>query len=75
MGVNMRLALLVASTIAGIAAAAPASAATVVVFTHPETFERRMVVVDPSGPDRFYMCMLPPGEAGCHRLRTAAANR
>lgn len=48
--------------------APPAGAATIVVFTHPETLERRMVVVDQNGPDRLFMCMLPPGEAGCHRI-------
>ena len=65
----MRVALLTICTIAGaVAAAQPASAATIVVFTNPETLERRMVVVDQDGPDRLYMCMLPPGDAGCHRV-------
>ena len=48
--------------------ASPASAATIVVFTHPETLEQKMVVVDRNGPDRLFMCMLPPGEAGCHQV-------
>ena len=62
--------LVLAACIAGVAmaAATPASAATIVVFTHPESLERQVVVVDANGPDRLYMCMLPPGEAGCHRL-------
>ena len=62
--------LVLAACIAGVAmtAAKPASAATLVVFTHPESLERQVVVVDANGPDRLYMCMLPPGEAGCHRL-------
>jgi hypothetical protein len=51
-------------------AAQPASAATVVVFTSPETLERRMIVVDQDGPDRLFLCMLPPGEAGCHQIPT-----
>jgi hypothetical protein len=65
----MRVPMLVATGIAGFVAAAPASAATVVIFTHPETLERRTVVLDADGPDRFFLCMLPPGEAGCHRVR------
>lgn len=64
----MRLGLLAFATLAGIAAAQPAHAATIVVYTNPETLEQRMVVVDRDGPDRVYMCMLPPGEAGCHQV-------
>jgi hypothetical protein len=30
--------------------------------------ERKLVVIDQDGPDRVFMCMLPPGEAGCHRV-------
>ena len=65
----MRFAFLVVAGLSGGVAAQPASAATIVVFTHPETFEQKMVVVDREGPDRLFMCMLPPGEAGCHRVR------
>jgi hypothetical protein len=50
------------------AAAAPASAATIVILADPMTLERRTVVVDPNGPDRAFLCMLPPGQAGCQRL-------
>ena len=50
------------------ALAAPASAATIVILADPMTMERRTVVVDPNGPDRAYLCMLPPGQAGCQRL-------
>jgi hypothetical protein len=64
----MRLALVALGALAGIAAAQPAQGATIVVFTNPETLEQRMVVVDRDGPDRVFMCMLPPGEAGCHQL-------
>ena len=49
-------------------AAAPASAATIVILADPMTLERRTVVVDPNGPDRAFLCMLPPGQAGCQRL-------
>jgi hypothetical protein len=64
----MRLAMVALATLAGLAGAQPAHAATIVVFTNPETLEQRMVVVDRDGPDRVFMCMLPPGEAGCHQL-------
>jgi hypothetical protein len=50
------------------AVASPAAAATIVILTDPMTMERRTVVVDPNGPDRAYLCMLPPGQAGCQRL-------
>lgn len=64
----MRLTLVASATLAAFAAAQPAHAATIVVFTNPETLEQRMVVVDREGPDRVFMCMLPPGEAGCHQV-------
>jgi hypothetical protein len=49
-------------------APAPAAAATLYVFADPMTFETRKVVVDPSGPDRTYLCLLPPSQAGCHEV-------
>ena len=64
----MRFAFLVIAGLSGAFAAQPASAATIVVFTHPETLEQKMVVVDRQGPDRLFMCMLPPGEAGCQQI-------
>ena len=67
-GNEMRLAFVALAAVAGSTVAQPAFAATIVVFTNPETLERRMVVVDENGPDRVFMCMLPPGEAGCHQL-------
>lgn len=71
----MRVALVSIVGFAGaIASAQPASAATIVVFTSPETLERRMVVVDQDGPDRVYFCMLPPGEAGCHQVAIRRRN-
>jgi len=68
----MKRSLLLLFGLASIAAAAPAAAATVVVYTNPETLERRVVVVDPQGPDRLIMCMLPPGEAGCQQVSLRA---
>ena len=55
------------------AVASPAAAATIVVLTDPMTLERRTVVVDPNGPDRAYLCMLPPGQAGCVRILMSRA--
>jgi hypothetical protein len=63
----MRLTIILAA-MAMPAVASPAAAATIVILTDPMTLERRTVVVDPNGPDRAYLCMLPPGQAGCQRL-------
>jgi len=67
-GIFVRIALIFAGALSSILAAAPAAAATVVVYANPETMERRVVVLTTEGPDRMYLCMLPPGEAGCHRV-------
>jgi len=66
--------LLVTATLASFLAAKPASAATILVFTNPETMERKMVVVDEGGPDRVFVCMLPPGQAGCHQVQVRRRN-
>ena len=55
--------------------ASPAGAATVAILVDPMTLERRTVVVDPNGPDRAYLCMLPPGQAGCQRLAIRRVTR
>ena len=65
----MRVVLVTALGFGLLLAAAPASAATIVVFTNPETMESRTVIVDQDGPDRLFMCMLPPGEAGCQQAK------
>jgi hypothetical protein len=54
-------------------AASPAAAATIVILTDPMTMEKRTLVVDPNGPDRAYLCVLPPGQAGCQRLEVRRA--
>ena len=64
----------VTAFLASFLAAKPAGAATILVFTNPETMERKMVVVDDDGPDRIFMCMLPPGEAGCHQVQVRRKN-
>ena len=53
--------------------ASPAGGATIVVLTDPMTLDHRTVVVDPNGPDRAFLCMLPPGQAGCVRIPMARA--
>ena len=63
----MRLATALAA-LAVPAVASPAGAVTIVILTDPMTMERRTVVVEPNGPDRAYLCTLPPGQAGCQRL-------
>jgi hypothetical protein len=64
--------MIVTSAVIGLAAAlvpAPAAAATLFVFADPMTFETRRVVVDPTGPDRTYLCLLPPSQAGCQLVK------
>ncbi|MES2902925.1 MAG: hypothetical protein V4696_01950 [Pseudomonadota bacterium] len=58
----------VALCCAGIGAV-PAHAATMYVFADPMTFETRRVVVDPKGPHRTYLCLMPPSQVGCHEVR------
>jgi hypothetical protein len=65
----MRRIILCTAALAGTGLAMPASAATIVIFTNPMTMERRTVVVDPDGPDRAFLCMLPPGTSGCVPLK------
>lgn len=43
----------------------PASAATIIVYTDPMTFERSTVVLDTPGRHRAFMCMKPPSDSGC----------
>ena len=56
-------------------AVTPASAATVIIYTDPMTMERRTVVVESKGPDRAFVCMLPPGDAGCRAIPIKRARR
>ncbi|MEO5577948.1 MAG: hypothetical protein ABIR25_02715 [Sphingomicrobium sp.] len=51
--------------------AAPASAATMIIYADPMTFETRRVVIDLSGPNRTFMCLMPPSQAGCHEIKRA----
>nr|WP_314443343.1 hypothetical protein [uncultured Sphingomonas sp.] len=45
--------------------ATPAHAAKILILTDPMTLERRMVVIDKPGPDRIYLCAMPPAVSGC----------
>ncbi len=68
-GNGMRLMLRTALGVALLAAAIPASAATIVIYMDPLTLERRIVVADPDGPDRAFLCMLPPAQSGCQQVK------
>ena len=52
--------------------ATPAHAAKIVILTDPMTLERRMVVIEQPGPDRVFMCALPPAVAGCRDITPRA---
>jgi hypothetical protein len=73
----MRRIMIAATAIfgAGISAASPAAAATLIIYADPMTFETRRVVVDPTGPDRTFLCLLPPSQAGCHEVRRPTVDR
>ena len=71
----MRLAAIAFGGLATLAAAAPASAATIVIYADPMTMERRTVVVDPDGPDRAFFCMLPPSIVGCQSIPLRRSRR
>jgi hypothetical protein len=60
--------LAISAGIAAFAAASAGQAATVIVYADPMTFQKKVIVRDTPGPDRAYLCMLPPSEAGCTRL-------
>jgi hypothetical protein len=67
-GVCMMRAMLGLLTLAGLGAAQPAEAATVVILTDPMTLERRTMVLDDKGPDRVLLCTMPPATSGCREL-------
>ena len=52
--------------------AAPAQAAKILIITDPMTLERRMVVIEQPGPDRFYLCAMPPAVSGCRDITPRA---
>ena len=72
---QMRRSIALAGLALAGAAAAPAEAATIVILADPMTLERRTVLIDPSGPDRAYFCMLPPSQTGCQQVPFKRARR
>jgi len=58
----------IAFAAAAIACAGATHADTYVVYIDPMTFAKHMRVFDTPGPDRFLMCVEPPGTAGCTEL-------
>ncbi len=67
--------LILGLTLAASGIAAPAGATTIVIYAEPMTMERRVVVLDSVGPDRAYLCMLPPAVTGCHKLPLKRSSR
>ncbi|WP_300975263.1 hypothetical protein [Sphingomonas sp. LHG3406-1] len=49
-------------------AATPAHAARIIILTNPMTLERRTVVIDQPGPDRIFLCAMPPATTGCRDI-------
>ena len=65
----MRLAAYVLTGLVGmLAAAAPAEAATIYFYVDAMTLEQRSIKIDMDGPDKAYLCVLPPGTAGCQEV-------
>ena len=61
--------MVLSAGIAILASAAPAKAATVYFYIDAMTFEQRSVKVDLDGPDKAYLCMLPPATSGCQEVK------
>jgi len=69
-GVGVRIAALVLSaSIAMLASAAPAKSTTLYFYIDAMTLEQRSVKVDLDGPDKAYLCMLPPATSGCQEVK------
>lgn len=64
----MRWVLLSIGGLGAFLLAAPAPAATIVIYADPMTLERRTVVFNTDGPDRAFLCMMPPAVAGCQAI-------
>ncbi|QIL02076.1 hypothetical protein G7078_04250 [Sphingomonas sinipercae] len=46
-----------------------------IIYTNPMTMQRHTVIVDSDGPDRAFLCMLPPGDAGCRAVAVRRERR
>ena len=65
----MRLSAYILTGVVGLlATTAPAHAATIYFFVDAMTLEQRSIKIDMSGPDKAYLCVLPPGTAGCQEV-------
>jgi hypothetical protein len=53
-------------------AATPAEAARILILTDPMTLERRVVVIEEPGRDRFFVCAMPPAMTGCRDVTPRA---
>ena len=53
--------------------AARGEAARIVIINDPMTLERRIVVIEEPGPDRIYMCAMPPAMSGCREVTPRAS--
>jgi len=51
-----------------VSVASPASAATVIIYEDTMTLDRKVVVWETPGPDRAFLCMLPPSDIGCMKI-------
>jgi hypothetical protein len=67
--------LRIAIAIATITSTGAAQATTVIVFVDPMTFEKHTRVFDTPGPDHMFMCVEPPGTAGCTEIPMKKARR
>ena len=68
-GECVRIAVLaLAGGISFLASTAPAKATTVYFYIDAMTLEQRSVKVDLDGPDKAYLCMLPPATTGCQEV-------
>ena len=67
--------LRIAIAIATITSTGAAQSTTVIVFVDPMTFEKHTLVFDTPGPDHMFMCVEPPGTAGCTEIPMKKARR
>ena len=75
-GVGVRLSAYILTGLIGLlATAAPAHAATIYFFVDAMTLEQRSIKIDMDGPDKAYLCVLPPGTAGCQEVQLRRKTR
>ena len=63
-----RFALALTGLFGFLASAGPANATTIYFYVDAMTLEQRSVKIDLDGPDRAYLCMLPPATSGCQEV-------